>query len=38
MLGRRGVPVRVFESCASLQEDPRAATTHPATLELLGEA
>jgi 3-(3-hydroxy-phenyl)propionate hydroxylase len=38
LLGRRGVPVRLFEACASLNEDPRAATTHPATLELLGEA
>ena len=38
LLGTRGVPVRLFEACASLNEDPRAATTHPATLELLGEA
>ena len=38
LLARRGVRVRLFEACASLQEDPRAATTHPATLELLGEA
>ena len=38
LLGRRGVPVRLFEACASLQDDPRAATTHPATLELLAEA
>jgi 3-(3-hydroxy-phenyl)propionate hydroxylase len=38
LLGRRGVPVRVFEVNAGPQEDPRAATTHPATLELLGEA
>ena len=38
LLGRRGLHVRVFEACASPQEDPRAATTHPATLEVLGEA
>ena len=37
LLGERGVPVRLFEACGSLNEDPRAATTHPATLELLGE-
>jgi len=38
LLGRRGVPVRVFEANRELQADPRAATTHPATLEVLGEA
>jgi 3-(3-hydroxy-phenyl)propionate hydroxylase len=38
LLGRRGLRVRVFEACASPQEDPRAATTHPATLEVLDEA
>ncbi|MBI4886207.1 MAG: FAD-dependent monooxygenase [Acidobacteria bacterium] len=38
LLGRRGVPVRLFEAGAAPQEDPRAATTHPATLEVLGEA
>jgi 3-(3-hydroxy-phenyl)propionate hydroxylase len=38
LLGRRGLPVRLFETLSVLQEDPRAATTHPATLELLGEA
>src|SRR5258707_896601 len=37
LLARRGVPVRLFEECDSLQADPRAATTHPATLELLSE-
>ena len=31
------VPVTVLERFARLQDDPRAATTHPATLELLGE-
>jgi 3-(3-hydroxy-phenyl)propionate hydroxylase len=38
LLGRRGLRVRVFEASASLQDDPRAATTHPATLEVLGDA
>jgi 3-(3-hydroxy-phenyl)propionate hydroxylase len=37
LLGRRGVPVRVFDENNALQADPRAATTHPATLELLRE-
>lgn len=34
-LARQGVPVTVFERHAVLQDDPRAATTHPATLEIL---
>ena len=34
-LGRRGVPVRLFDINDRLQLDPRAATTHPATLEVL---
>jgi 3-(3-hydroxy-phenyl)propionate hydroxylase len=38
LLGRRRLTVRLFEACAAPQEDPRAATTHPATLEVLGEA
>jgi 3-(3-hydroxy-phenyl)propionate hydroxylase len=38
MLGRRGIRVRLFDNNAGLQADPRAATTHPATLDLLGEA
>jgi 3-(3-hydroxy-phenyl)propionate hydroxylase len=38
LLGRRGIPVRLFDANAAPQADPRAATTHPATLELLGEA
>lgn len=38
LLGRRGVAVRVFDVNAQLQVDPRAATTHPATLEVLNEA
>jgi 3-(3-hydroxy-phenyl)propionate hydroxylase len=38
LLGRRGLPVRLFDLNDGPQQDPRAATTHPATLELLGEA
>ena len=38
LLGRRGVPVRVFDNNPCLQDDPRAATTHPATLEIMGAA
>jgi 3-(3-hydroxy-phenyl)propionate hydroxylase len=38
LLGRQGLPVRVFEEKDSPQTDPRAATTHPATLEIMGEA
>lgn len=34
-LGLAGVPVVVFDENDELQMDPRAATTHPATLELL---
>lgn len=34
-LARRGIPVTVFEQFEKLQDDPRAATTHPATLEAL---
>jgi 3-(3-hydroxy-phenyl)propionate hydroxylase len=37
LLGRRGLPVRVFDENECPQADPRAATTHPATLELLSE-
>ena len=36
-LGRRGVPVRLFDLNSGPQADPRAATTHPATLDLLDE-
>ncbi len=36
MLGRRGIHVRLFDNNANLQADPRAATTHPATLDVLG--
>jgi 3-(3-hydroxy-phenyl)propionate hydroxylase len=38
LLGRKGLPVRLFDDNRTLQEDPRAATTHPATLEVLAEA
>ena len=38
LLGRCGLPVRVFDENDTLQEDPRAATTHPATLEVLAGA
>jgi 3-(3-hydroxy-phenyl)propionate hydroxylase len=38
LLGRQGLPVRLFDNNPKLQDDPRAATTHPATLDLLGEA
>jgi 3-(3-hydroxy-phenyl)propionate hydroxylase len=38
LLGRKGLPVRLFDENPSPQEDPRAATTHPATLEVLAEA
>jgi 3-(3-hydroxy-phenyl)propionate hydroxylase len=37
LLGRRGLPVRLFDNNSGLQADPRAATTHPATLDLLAE-
>ena len=37
LLGRRGLPVRIFDVNETLQPDPRAATTHPATLDLLAE-
>jgi 3-(3-hydroxy-phenyl)propionate hydroxylase len=37
LLARRGVPVTVFDENRELQSDQRAATTHPATLELLRE-
>src|SRR5690348_4437002 len=37
LLGRKGLPVRLFDVNDSPQADPRAATTHPATLDLLAE-
>jgi 3-(3-hydroxy-phenyl)propionate hydroxylase len=36
-LGQAGIPVTVFDENPELQDDPRAATTHPATLELLDQ-
>ena len=38
MLSRAGVAVRLFDENPGLQDDPRAATTHPGTLEVLDEA
>src|SRR6476469_7563930 len=38
LLGRRGIAVRLFDNNDGLQSDPRAATTHPATLDLLAES
>lgn len=35
LLGQRGIQVRLFELNDCLQDDPRAATTHPATLDVL---
>jgi 3-(3-hydroxy-phenyl)propionate hydroxylase len=37
LLGRQGISVRLFDESSEPQADPRAATTHPATLDLLGE-
>src|SRR5690348_10752739 len=37
LLGRRDIAVRLFDNNRELQADPRAATTHPATLDLLSE-
>ena len=36
-LARQGIPVRVFEADARVNDSPRAATTHAATLEMLAE-
>jgi 3-(3-hydroxy-phenyl)propionate hydroxylase len=38
LLGREGIPVRLFDVNEELQPDPRAATTHPATLDVLDKA
>ncbi|MGH7090860.1 MAG: FAD-dependent oxidoreductase, partial [Stellaceae bacterium] len=38
LLGRRGIAVRLFDENDGPQADPRAATTHPATLEIMGAA
>src|ERR1700757_2342849 len=37
LLGRRGLSVRLFDVNETLRADPRAATTHPATLDLLAD-
>jgi 3-(3-hydroxy-phenyl)propionate hydroxylase len=36
-LARQGIAVRVFEADTAINESPRAATTHPATLEMLAQ-
>jgi 3-(3-hydroxy-phenyl)propionate hydroxylase len=36
-LARQGIPVQVFEAEARVNDSPRAATTHAATLEMLAE-
>ena len=36
-LARQGIPVQVFEAEARVNDAPRAATTHAATLEMLSE-
>jgi 3-(3-hydroxy-phenyl)propionate hydroxylase len=36
-LARQGIPVHVFEAEARVNDSPRAATTHAATLEMLDE-
>jgi len=36
-LSQAGIPVTLFEKEDQLLDDPRAATTHPATLEMLDE-
>jgi 2-polyprenyl-6-methoxyphenol hydroxylase-like FAD-dependent oxidoreductase len=36
-LARQGLPVHVFEAASKVNDAPRAATTHAATLEMLGE-
>src|SRR5215813_9592556 len=38
LIGRHGLPVRLFDNNSTLQLDLRAATTHPATLDLLNDA
>jgi 3-(3-hydroxy-phenyl)propionate hydroxylase len=37
LIGRHGLPVRLFDDNSTLQMDLRAATTHPATLDLLDD-
>src|SRR6202521_3623220 len=36
-LARQGLPVHVFEAEARVNDSPRAATTHAATLEMLAD-
>jgi 3-(3-hydroxy-phenyl)propionate hydroxylase len=36
-LAQRGIPVRVFEAAAVVNDAPRASTLHPATLEMLAD-
>src|SRR4029077_20823380 len=36
-LARQGLPVHVFEADERINDSPRAATTHAATLEMLAE-
>jgi len=36
-LARQSIAVRVFEADVAIDESPRAATTHPATLEMLAD-
>ena len=36
-LARQGIPVHVLEAEARVDDSPRAATTHAATLEMLAE-
>jgi 3-(3-hydroxy-phenyl)propionate hydroxylase len=36
-LARAGIPVEVFEAAADVDASPRAATTHPATLEMIAD-
>jgi 3-(3-hydroxy-phenyl)propionate hydroxylase len=37
LLGQAGIPVRLFDANQGLQNDPRAATTHPGTLDVLAQ-
>ena len=36
-LARQGIPVHLFEAATCVNDSPRAATTHAATLEMLAE-
>ena len=38
LIGRHGLPARLFDNNNAVQMDLRAATTHPATLDLLDDA